>query len=343
MSDSENKFKNENDYLNYKNMIDPEEFSLEDYLSQIKSSPSYLFLEELELQIPNIIGFNNNMYFIDENINNPLISEQKPENKDKNKNVEAILISSKEEDKEKNSTKEDEKKESKKTNFLCTKKTKRTIEYKEKVYEYEYEYFYNYKTNPYTHSKFSNDNITKKIIAHFFKFLIQFLNVILEEYKYEEKFLSLKKDDKEVSNASKENVNKLKNKTIKEIFSFEICKKYKIHKTDNKANEKIYKKVLTEFPLLDNLFEQKFVDIFNEIYCNKNKKVIKGIIDLNIYNINLKIDLKKNKLKTYEDLKKKVKRKIKSSKEYNEYIKKMEAIVNKIIAEYPLLSKSKGQ
>jgi len=343
MSDSENKFKNENDYPNYKSMIDLEEFSLEDYLSQIKSSPSYLFQEELELQIPNIIGFNNNMYFIDGNPNNPLISEQKSENKDKSKNVEAILISSKEEDKEKNSTKEDEKKESKKTNFLCTKKTKRTIEYKEKVYEYEYEYFYNYKANPYTHSKFSNDNITKKIIAHFFKFLIQFLNVILEEYKYEEKFLSLKKDDKEVSNASKENVNKLKNKTIKEIFSFEICKKYKIHKTDNKANEKIYKKVLTEFPLLDNLFEQKFVDIFNEIYCNKNKKVIKGIIDLNIYNINLKIDLKKNKLKTYEDLKKKVKRKIKSSKEYNEYIKKMEAIVNKIIAEYPLLSKSKGQ
>jgi len=331
MSDSEIENKFEKFHPNFNNLIFPEEYSPSNFFSYEQDVFSF------------ISGYYNNIDFNDGNPNSPFINEKKPENEDEGKNVEANLISSKEEDKEKNSTKEDEKKESKETNFLCTKKAKRTIKYKEKVYEYEYEYYYNYKTNPYTHSKFSNDNITKKIIAHFLKFLIQFLNVILEEYKYEEKFLSLKKNVKEVSNASKENVNKLKNKTIKEIFSFEICKKHKIYKEDNKANEKIYKKVLTDFPLLENLFEQKFIDIFNEIYCNKNNQVIKGVIDLNIYNINLKIDLKKNKLKTYEDLKKKVKRKIKSSKEYNEYIKKMEAIVNKNIADYPLLSKSKGQ
>jgi len=259
MSDSEIENNFEKFHPNFNNLIFPEEYSPSNFFSYEQDVFSF------------ISGYYNNIDFNDGNPNSPFINEKKPENEDEGKNVEANLISSKEEDKEKNSTKEDEKKESKKTNFLCAKKAKRTIKYKEKVYEYEYEYYYNYKTNPYTHSKFSNDNITKKIIAHFLKFLIQFLNVILEEYKYEEKFLSLKKNVKEVSNASKENVNKLKNKTIKEIFSFEICKKHKIYKEDNKANEKIYKKVLTEFPLLENLFEQKFIDIFNEIYCNNTR------------------------------------------------------------------------
>ena len=289
-SDSEIGNNLENFYPSFNNLLFPDEYYLENNHSQIKCSPSIPFSEEQDLSLSFINRYSYNFDINDGNSNNPLINEKKFENEDESKKVEAILISSKEEDKEKNSTKEDEKKETKKTYFLLAKKTQRKIEYKEKKYEYEYEYFYNYKANPYNHSKFSNDNITKKIIAHFLKFLIKFLNAILEEYKCEEKFFTLNKDDKEVSNASKKNVSKLKNKTIKEIFSFEICKRYNMYKKDNKANEKIYKKVLTEFSLFDKLFEQKFIDIFNDIYCNKNTKVKKGVIDLNIYNINLKID-----------------------------------------------------
>ena len=56
------------------------------------------------------------------------------ENKNEGKIVEAILISSKEEDKEKNSTKDDEKKYP----FKISKKTGRKRKYKETLYEYVY-------------------------------------------------------------------------------------------------------------------------------------------------------------------------------------------------------------
>ena len=80
-------------------------------------------------------------------------------------------------------------------------------------------------------------------------------------------------------------------------------------------NETIYKEFLEKFPLMEALFHKKFIDIFNEIYYNKNKIVNKGIIDLNIYNINLIIDLNKENLETYEGLIEKSKNKCKNKKE----------------------------
>ena len=187
-----------------------------------------------------------------------------------------------------------------------------------------YEYFYD--KEQYKHSKSCLDNIKKKLINHFFPFLIKFLNAILRKKNYKKEFFNLNKKDKIFSSISKKNINKLKNKTIEEILSLEISTRYNYYKTEKKANQKIYKDFLEKFPQMETLFKKTFFDIFNEIYCNKNKKVKEGIIDLNIYKINLIIDLKKEKLETYEEHLIK-KNKNKDKKESDDYINKIKKFI----------------
>ena len=295
-----------------------------------KNFYEYLFGEEVDSIFKNKNIYNQNVENIDGDQNNSClhkndfrIIQNGIENKNEDKKIE-ILISSKEEDKEKNSTKEEEKKNvKKKDNFKSLKLIgkKRKIKYKENIYEYFYD------KNQFKHSKLSPDNIRKKIINHFLKFLISLLNAILRKNNYEKKFSNLNKKEKIFANASKKNINKLKNKTIKEILSFEISPKCKCYKVDKKENKKIYKEFLEKFPQMETLFQKKFIDIFNEIYCNKNKKVNKGIIDLNIYNINLIIDLNKENLETYEGIIEKSKNKCKNKKEYDDYVKKIKLLV----------------
>ena len=308
----------------------PNNYIDEDNLFEINFNENIIG-EEVDSIIKNKNKYNQNFENIDGDQNYSFIHkndfrivQNEAENKNEDKKIE-ILISSKEEDKEKNSTKEEEKKNvQKKVNFETLKLTgkKRKIKYKENIYEYFYD------KDQFKHSKLSLDNIRKKIINHFLKFLISLLNAILRKNNYYEKnFYNLSKKEKIFANASNKNINQLKNKTIKEILSFEISSKCKCYKVDKKGNEKIYKEFLEKFPLMESLFQKKFIDIFNEIYCNKNKIVNKGIIDLNIFNINLIIDLNKEKLETYESLIEKSKNKCKNKKEYDDYIKKIKVFV----------------
>ena len=220
------------------------------------------------------------------------VIQNNPENENEGKIVEAILISSNEEDKDKNSTKEDDKK----GRFQSLKKKRRKIEYKGTSYEYEYD------SNQYRHSKLTNDNIAKKIETHYLKFLILFLNVILKKLNCKQKFCGFNKQTELFSNASKANIKTINNQTIKEILFLEITKKSKKNYEEDKyKNKSVYEEVLMNFPQMNDLFEKKVIDIFNEIYYDENHRNLK-LIDLNKYNINLIIDLKKEKLENFEDL-----------------------------------------
>ena len=136
---------------------------------------------------------------LNQNIENNSINT---ENKNEGKIVEAILISSKEEDKEKNSTKDDEKKYP----FKISKKTGRKRKYKETLYEYVYVY----DSDRLKHSNLSNDNVAKKIVTHYLRFLILFLNVILGKLNCKQKFFGFNKKLEIFSNASKSNIRKIK-------------------------------------------------------------------------------------------------------------------------------------
>ena len=214
-----------------------------------------------------------------------------PKKENEGKAVEAILISSKEEVKEKNSTKEDEKK----SPFQSTKKKRRKIKYKGNCYEYEYD------LNQYPHNNLTNDNIAKKIETHYLNFLILFLNVVLTKLNCKQKFYGFNKQLEIFSKASKANIKAINIKTIKEIFDLEITtKQKKIYEENKYKNQSIYEEVLTNFPQMKDLFEKKLIDIFNEIYYDEKHRHLK-LIDLKKYNINLIIDLKKEKLENFED------------------------------------------
>jgi hypothetical protein len=128
------------------------------------------------------------------------------------------------------------------------------------------------------------------------------LNVILKKLNCKQKFCGFNKQSKIFSNASKANIKEINNKTIKEILFLEITKKQKkIYEEDKYKNKSVYKEVLMNFPQMNDLFEKKVIDIFNEIYYDEKHRNLK-LIDLNKYNINLIIDLKKEKLENFEDL-----------------------------------------
>lgn len=271
------------------------------------------FSEEQELIHPylngNIFdyidGKQKNISFIKENDD---IIQNKTENENDCKIVDFILINSKEEDKEKNRTKEEEKK----AIFKTSKKIRRKIVYKGTFYEYDYD------SNKYQHSYLSNDNIAKKIENHFLSFLILFLNIILVKLNCKQKFFHFNKKLNIFSNSSKENIRKINDKTIEEILHFEITKSQKKMYIENiYKNKSTYEEVLMNIPQMKDLFKKKINDIFNEIYYNKNQRNLR-IIDLNKYNINLIIDLNKEKLENFEDLLKKIKK---------EESKKMEEVV----------------
>ena len=278
----------------WNNEIESYENGRQDY-NVSYSGLGFSFIEEFEQQ-----ESSNNIYklsfgSIDENLifiqGNDVIKNNR-EKENEGKRVEAILISSNEEDKDKNSTKEDDKK----GRFQSLKKKRRKIEYKGTSYEYEYD------SNQYRHSKLTNDNIAKKIETHYLKFLILFLNVILKKLNCKQKFCGFNKQTELFSNASKANIKTINNQTIKEILFLEITKKSKKnYEVDKYKNKSVYKEVLMNFPQMNDLFEKKVIDIFNEIYYDENHRNLK-IIDLNKYNINLIIDLKKEKLENFEDL-----------------------------------------
>jgi hypothetical protein len=275
----------------WNNEIESYENGRQDY-NVSYSGLGFSFIEEFEQQeSSNNISIDN----IDEDqifIPRYDVIQNNPENENEGKIVEAILISSNEEDKDKNSTKEDDKK----GRFQSLKKKRRKIEYKGTSYEYEYD------SNQYRHSKLTNDNIAKKIETHYLKFLILFLNVILKKLNCKQKFCGFNKQTELFSNASKANIKTINNQTIKEILFLEITKKSKKnYEVDKYKNKSVYEEVLMNFPQMNDLFEKKVIDIFNEIYYDENHRNLK-IIDLNKYNINLIIELKKEKLENFEDL-----------------------------------------
>ena len=70
------------------------------------------------------------------------------------------------------------------------------------------------------HDKYTSDNLLRKVQVHYLTFIVKYLNDILKNLNYNQKFLNLDYDFKK--NVKKEFVAKLKTKTIGEIISNKI-------------------------------------------------------------------------------------------------------------------------
>ena len=145
------------------------------------------------------------------------------------------------------------------------------------------------------HDKYSVDNMLRKIQIHYLNFIILFLNEILKNLNYKQRFLKLDYNFKKTVN--KDFVERLKKSTLKDIVINKISQKYKNY--SNNTNKMTYEEI-KENEILKNILSINYLTLFKTIYYKSNKK-----IDLSQYGINQVIILSK-KVKMFNDLLKKI-------------------------------------
>jgi len=123
------------------------------------------------------------------------------------------------------------------------------------------------------HTSSNIDNIIVKVQTYFLNFMISFLNdCVLALYK-NQKYTFLKLDRAEKLKVSKEQMNKIKNSSIKDLLEeVKISKKYKqINEDTNKKNLD----ALIKEPWFQKIFDMKILDLF--VYYYNNEQPLKEI------------------------------------------------------------------
>ena len=127
------------------------------------------------------------------------------------------------------------------------------------------------------HGNNTFDNIERKIQVHFLTFLINFSNDALKtEYKYSNySFKQINYKDKTTINQVYTSF--LKRSSIKDILKFEISDKYKRY--NKNSNKELLEKVISSSTWLSNLFNMKYLKLFNYYYYNKEEPLKKIIFE----------------------------------------------------------------
>ena len=131
------------------------------------------------------------------------------------------------------------------------------------------------------HSKFSYDNILRKINVHFYSFLLNSTNNILEFMEINQEFKRINYKDK--SKVNKKQFSILKDSNIGDVLSLGISPKFKTK--PNELNKKVYEEIVKN-PVIKNLLNEKYFNLFQDIYyinkrnINMEKYGLKQIIHL---------------------------------------------------------------
>ena len=113
-----------------------------------------------------------------------------------------------------------------------------------------------------SHDMYRGDNMSIKIQRHFLNFIIQSLNCIFPHCNHHKKLFNLNYEFKK--NIKKENVESLFDKTIGDIISNTISKKYKSIKDKTNANKKICEEI--KDPVLNKILSLNFLVFFKKFY-----------------------------------------------------------------------------
>ena len=141
------------------------------------------------------------------------------------------------------------------------------------------------------HDKYSTDNLLRKIQVHYLSFIISFVNDILKNLNYKQRFLKL--DYQFKKNINKKFFDSLKGKTIKEIICNKISNKYKNQSKD--TNKIIYEEIKND-KILNNLLSENYLNLFRKIYYKNSE-----YINLKEYGLDKDILLSKE-VKIFKDL-----------------------------------------
>ena len=141
-----------------------------------------------------------------------------------------------------------------------------------------------------SHDIYAEDNISVKIKTHYLNFIITFLNCIFPHLNYKKKLYKLDKEFKiniKMIN-SKDNSESLNDKTIGEIISNKISKKYRSVNDKSNANKKICEEIKNN-PILNRILSENYLIFFKKFYYNTD-----SFINLKDYGLNKVIFFTKN-------------------------------------------------
>ena len=117
------------------------------------------------------------------------------------------------------------------------------------------------------HTSSNIDNVIVKIQTYFINFMISFLNDCVITFYKNQKYKFLNLDPAEKCKVSKEQMNKMKNSTIKDLLeNVKISRKYKQYNED--TNKKNLDALIKE-PWFQQIFDMKFLDLFVYYYNNE--------------------------------------------------------------------------
>ena len=175
------------------------------------------------------------------------------------------------------------------------------------------------------HDKFCDDNIKRKINKNYYKFLVKLINKIIKEIIHKNntniindiknyQFLSLDYNTF-IKNINKNSFNKMKKKTIAEIFKDNTSTKFKYLN-----NRIIYNNILRILGEdIEKILHEPSLKFFNIYYRNQN------IINLSHYGLDINIDL--DGIQKYEDFK--LEQEKEEEKNFDVYIDKIENCIKR--------------
>ena len=136
------------------------------------------------------------------------------------------------------------------------------------------------------HNKFAKDNIKRKIQVNYLKFLVNFINQIIQVLLCESakndniKFYRL--DYKFAKDITKKTFNDMKEKTIGEIFKYNASSKFKNNK---KLNDQVYNKVTRKSKIIKSILDKPYLYYFYIYYSGQT------IINLSDFGLDKTINL----------------------------------------------------
>ncbi len=177
------------------------------------------------------------------------------------------------------------------------------------------------------HNKMSKDNIIGKIQTNYLKFIVAFINLIIEQILGDNIHRFVKISHPKVRVVNSGYVEILKKMTLYEILEkMEISSKFKNHSDDH--NQKTLIEICQLFPQMEKfLKETKYLQLFKPIYFRDYENYFERKVDMSKFGIDFILDLNntKKRIETKDDLL----RKNKGDKNYIEYMTEMEKIANK--------------
>ena len=131
------------------------------------------------------------------------------------------------------------------------------------------------------HNKFGKDNIKRKIQVNYFKFLLNFINQIIKvlfcESVNSDDIQFYRLDSTFTKDISQKAFNKIKEKTIGEIFKKNLSSKFK----NKELNVQVYNKVTKKNKIIKNILDKPYLYFFYIYYTGQT------IINLSDFDLDL--------------------------------------------------------